>query len=38
MQSAEVALEIYKATRRKFIAAGEAVFGLGFSAWPNTTS
>ena len=29
-QSAEVALDIYKVTRRKFIDAGNAVFGPGF--------
>jgi hypothetical protein len=29
-QSAEVALDIYKMTRRKFIEAGDAVFGPGF--------
>ncbi len=29
-KSAEVALDIYKATRRKFIEAGDAIFGPGF--------
>jgi hypothetical protein len=29
-KSAEVALDIYKAMRRKFIEAGDAVFGPGF--------
>jgi len=29
-KSAEVVLDIYKATRRKFLQAGDAVFGPGF--------
>ncbi|AFU59602.1 hypothetical protein Ngar_c26810 [Candidatus Nitrososphaera gargensis Ga9.2] len=29
-QNVEIALDVYKATRRKFIEAGDAVFGPGF--------